>query len=176
MGTKHSQGRQEINLYLSFKYFMLHIWQGLEMHILSSSVSPSYALPFCQMHNGGALLHLDKCCHLSLVFLSLKSTLCFVTLPHAHGTLFFVHFRLALWLMRIKKRILPNRKHKNILIQTGKNLDLSAACSSDWFGFSSCGDTANKTIWLPFGYCPTLYHTRCFVLEKDALVIVLCGN
>lgn len=78
--------------------------------------------------------------------------------------------------MRIKKRILPNRKHKNILIQTGKNLDLSAACSSDWFGFSSCGDTANKTIWLPFGYCPTLYHTRCFVLEKDALVIVLCGN
>lgn len=29
----------------------------------------------------GALLHLDKWCHLSLVFLSLKSRLCFVTLP-----------------------------------------------------------------------------------------------
>lgn len=36
----------------------------------------------------GALLHLDKWCHPSLVFLSLKSRLCFVTLPDVLCILF----------------------------------------------------------------------------------------
>lgn len=49
--AKHSQGRHEINLYLSLKHFIFHIWRGLEMHILSSSVSPCYVIPICQMHD-----------------------------------------------------------------------------------------------------------------------------
>lgn len=33
--------------------------------------------------------------------------------------------------MRIKERILPIRKHRNVLIHTGKDPDLSPMCSSE---------------------------------------------
>lgn len=59
----------------------------------------------------GALLHLDKRCHLSLVVLSLKK-LRFVTLSDVCCVSSFFHFRPSPWLMRIGKRILPNRKQE----------------------------------------------------------------
>ena len=88
MGAKHSQRRREINLYLSFKYFMFHIWRGLETCILSSFCQSLLCASNLTDARQGALLHLDKWCHPSLVFLSLKSRLCFVTLPDVLCILF----------------------------------------------------------------------------------------
>lgn len=51
------------------------------------------------------------------------------------------HFRLVLWLMRIKELIRPHRKHRNLLIHTGKDLDLSPISSSLQLWISSYSDT-----------------------------------
>lgn len=72
---------EKINLYLSFKYFIFLYLAGIrDAHSLQLCHSLLCASNLSDARQG-ALLHLDKWCHLSLVFLSLKSRLCFVTLP-----------------------------------------------------------------------------------------------
>lgn len=109
----------------------------------------------------GALSHLYKWCHLKSCFPITKKQIVFGHTPWCalHSVLF--HFRLALWLMRIKKRILPIRKQGNVLIHTGKDPDLSPTSSSQLLSISSYGDAdmlrrgfANKIRRLLFGFLP----------------------
>lgn len=82
-----------------------------------------------------------------------------------HSVLF--HFRPALWLMRIKKLILPHRKHRDVLIQTGKEPDLSPLSSSQQFRISSYSnadmfwhDVGNNLRLLQYGFViPATEHT-----------------
>lgn len=157
---------EKINLYLSFKYFIFHIWRGLEAHILSQLCHSLLCASNLSDARQGALLHLDKWCHLSLVFLSLKSRLCFVTLPDVRCVLFcFILDSLCDW-WEFRKRFLPDKKHRDVVIHTAKDPDLSPTPSSGQLSIGSYGDIdrlqrgfANKIRQLQFGFCLLLGDT-----------------
>lgn len=102
-----------------------------------------------------------------------------------HSALF--HFRLALWLMRIKKLISPHRKHRDVLIQTGKEPDLSplpssqqlcvsSYCNADMFGMMvrTTWDRCSMDLWYqPLNtqafLCEEGMHSRSCFAVKDAV-------
>lgn len=104
-----------------------------------------------------------------------------------HSVLF--HFRPALWLMRIKKLILPHRKHRDVLIQTGKQPDLSPLSSSQQLCISSYSNAdmlrrgvGNNLRLLQYGFVkPATEHTgflcedrvhcwSCFTVEDNVFL------
>lgn len=69
--------------------------------------------------------------------------------------------------MRIQKPILPDKKHGNVVIHTGKDPDLSPMSSSGQLSIGSYGDVdilqhgfANKIRQLQFGFCLLLCDTK----------------
>lgn len=66
----------------------------------------------------------------------LKTTFCIVTLANLCCIVFCFGFRLALWLMKFKKLILPNSKHRSLLIRIGKTPDSSPLSLSEYLGVS----------------------------------------
>lgn len=133
-------------------------------------IRDAYSLQLCQslLHASNlsdaqhwVLFHFTERCKLSLVFLSLN------VLSQSVIHCILSHFRVPLWLMRIKKQILLKSKLKSHLIQTGKKpLFLSEQFSIRFLNDTDthhCGFKSNiKSPVLP------IIVLAAFYLEKTA--------
>lgn len=79
--------------------------------------------------------------------------------------------------MRIKKLILPHRKHRDVLIQTGKEPDLSPLSSSQQLCVSSYSnadmlwrDVGNNLRPLQHGWCYQPLNTQTLCARTECIV------